>query len=347
MPKPANPAKWPGNIDEEASRWLARLDRENLSASEKAELVAWLQASNDHRRALAGRLTMWSDMDVLSELAHLEPRSEKTGWINNVWQAFRPNHAWPGRACLALSLVFLMSLLFFQSFVSGPKQVNLALATAVGKIDKEQLPDGSVVQLNTNSAAAISYTHDQRNVKLKSGEGMFDVSPDTQRPFVVYAGETRIRAVGTAFSVKMNNDQIQVLVTEGTVAFQSGDETQFISADGNATSETQALGNTATFSERGIEVEHLPPEQLERQLTWRTGMLEFRGETLEYVAQELQRYTDTRIEIVDDDIRQTQLGGYFKIGDIDGLASTLKLGFNIDAKRTGDKVIQLSRGKPD
>ena len=81
------------------------------------------------------------------------------------------------------------------------------------------LPDNSVVQLNTNSRLQFDYRGQARAVYLHQGEVHFSVAKNPDRPFEVYAGTGRVRAIGTAFSVTLNDrsDEVNVLVTEGVV----------------------------------------------------------------------------------------------------------------------------------
>ena len=56
-----------------------------------------------------------------------------------------------------------------------------------------------------------------RNVRIDKGEAWFQVAKDKKRPFVVAAGDVRVRAVGTAFSVRRLEEGADVQVTEGVV----------------------------------------------------------------------------------------------------------------------------------
>ena len=50
------------------------------------------------------------------------------------------------------------------------------------------------------------------------GEALFDVAKNKARPFVVAAGDTNVRVVGTSFSVRhLEASPVQVLVREGVV----------------------------------------------------------------------------------------------------------------------------------
>jgi transmembrane sensor len=83
------------------------------------------------------------------------------------------------------------------------------------------LPDGSKAKLREGSR--LSYHRDNqkgglRQLKLE-GEAYFDVAPDKEHPFVVEAGQTLVRAVGTAFNVRTNAAGTEVVVEEGKVSF--------------------------------------------------------------------------------------------------------------------------------
>ena len=79
------------------------------------------------------------------------------------------------------------------------------------------LDDGSVAELNRGAEIEVNYTVAERRVVLRRGEALFTVAKNPARPFVVRAGGVDVRAVGTAFNVKLAGPNLEVLVTEGTV----------------------------------------------------------------------------------------------------------------------------------
>ena len=54
-----------------------------------------------------------------------------------------------------------------------------------------------------------------RKIRLLRGEAHFVVAHDPGWPFEVFAGRGRIKAVGTAFSVRLTDDRVKVTVFEG------------------------------------------------------------------------------------------------------------------------------------
>ena len=79
------------------------------------------------------------------------------------------------------------------------------------------LPDGTNVKMNTDTSMNVSYGRETRLVNLQSGEAYFEVAHNTVKPFVVRTGNYLVRATGTAFSVKLLDNNLDILVTNGHV----------------------------------------------------------------------------------------------------------------------------------
>src|SRR6202011_1589324 len=97
------------------------------------------------------------------------------------------------------------------------QQEETRFQTAIGERAAVGLPDGSSIDLNTNSRVWVDYTERRRVIRLERGEAFFKVAHDTQRPFWVHAGDSWVRAVGTAFNVYLRPTGPVVTVSEGTV----------------------------------------------------------------------------------------------------------------------------------
>ncbi|WP_183563515.1 FecR family protein [Mucilaginibacter sp. SP1R1] len=88
-----------------------------------------------------------------------------------------------------------------------------------GIVKTDTLSDGSTVTMN--KYALLNYpkkfSAQQRNVSLVKGEAFFTVTPNKAKPFIIAAGNTTIKVVGTSFNVKNNNGIIEVIVETGIV----------------------------------------------------------------------------------------------------------------------------------
>lgn len=197
--------------------------------------------------------------------------------------------------------------------------------------------------LNTESVARVRYDDHQRAVFLEKGEAHFNVAKNHEIPFVVYAGNGKVRAVGTAFNVRLNQQQVDVTVSEGTVRVITPEP-----SDQPATHSDTLT--SITLTERGIvryrdtieSYSYIEPQQLAHKLAWKSGKWIFEGETLAYVIAEANRYTSDKIEIIDPAIVGLRVGGYFNAGDVEPLLAALEVGFGIKVDRSKDGLIQLS-----
>ena len=123
--------------------------------------------------------------------------------------------------------------------------------TARGELHSVVLADGTQIDLNALSAIQVDYSDERRHVALMSGEALFSVLRDDDRPFTVAAGEVTLRVLGTRFNVRRESlDQSRVLLTvlEGRVSVQ----TAAIAARPKATSGT-ADGAVPAVGERAME----------------------------------------------------------------------------------------------
>ncbi|NJO13546.1 MAG: hypothetical protein HC872_08865, partial [Gammaproteobacteria bacterium] len=211
--------------------------------------------------------------------------------------------------------------------------------TAVGEHANIELPDGSVLQLNSNSLARVDYEHRRRLIRLDRGEAFFKVAHDPDRPFWVVAGNSWVRAVGTAFNIYVRPGDVRVTVSEGIVKVMAAAQ-----SDRSAPSDTEPAAGAASVltagqqvdvSRRTIDVRSLQPVELERSLAWRSGMVYFENEPLGEVVSELERYTTLQIVITDDALRDLLVGGTFQSDaqGADALLTMLQDGFGLQIRR--------------
>jgi transmembrane sensor len=209
-------------------------------------------------------------------------------------------------------------------------------ATTIGETRVVPLEDGSVITLNTNSKVLVRYTKARREIRLSQGEALFDVAKNRKRPFVVLAGDTQIRAVGTSFTVKMLPLQpVQVLVQEGVVEVKRPDAV--------AAAAIRARANTLVMAipDAPIAAEMVTPTQLTRDLAWRVGRIAFDNKPLKDAADEFSRYSDTHIQI-DPLIADRTITGLFVSNDPVGFARAAALSLNLRAN-VSEGVIRITR----
>lgn len=208
--------------------------------------------------------------------------------------------------------------------------------TGVGEKRVVRLADGSVIRLNTDSVVEVALTPGRRSLRLLRGEASFDVAPDKARPFVVSADGASVRAVGTAFTVRLRSDLTEVTVTHGVVAVRDC-----------ATAERRVVaGNAAAVRQGAIAVTALARGDIDRRLAWQHGRLSFDGDTLAQAVEEFNRYRATPIVIGDPMLAGVRIGGTFRADRSDDFARALEQSFGIRAVPVADGSLLLVPVEP-
>jgi transmembrane sensor len=222
--------------------------------------------------------------------------------------------------------------------------------TGIGVREKVELPDGTTVDLNTNTALNARISGSRRDIMLARGEALFHVAHDSKRPFYVLAGGTVVRAVGTAFSVRIRDaDHVDVLVAEGRVAVGApGTEANFENPSLLASAPKVSASEAATVRRNSVVVRSVAQEDVTRKLAWTAGHLDFQGETLDDAVQEFNRYNQRQITIADPSIVKMQVGGRFSTTDLESFIAVLQHSFGIRVQVTDNKgdIRLFSGGKP-
>lgn len=90
--------------------------------------------------------------------------------------------------------------------------------TAKGTVSRQQLEDGSLLTLNTQSAADVRFDAHQRTVRLWYGEIAITTAKDAlQRPFRVLTRQGQLTALGTEFTVRQQDNFTQLDVQQHAV----------------------------------------------------------------------------------------------------------------------------------
>jgi transmembrane sensor len=339
----------------EASAWIAKLDR-GITSEEEAALCQWLAESDHNGEVLQDMAKVWDKMYTLGRLSAMFPRKHYR-WRTIRWRAIA--------LAATLAATAVVGSLVVQSFwpaglssmvAGGPEEPEVEATeaavdvyeAAVGEHSTVNLRDGTEINLNTSSVIRVNYTDRHRLIYLEQGEIHVRVKQDKLRPLSVIAGDSIVQAVGTAFNVKMSDDeQIELVVTHGEVAVASGRKTRNRSQEIDPvvlspTSVSVFAGQTAVFGRPDARVSTINADELAVKLAWREGKLIFRGEPLVDAIKEVSRYTAVEFVFMDSASKDVRVAGRFKSGDLEGLLFALKENFAISHERIGDDKIALS-----
>jgi transmembrane sensor len=307
-------------IEEAATEWVARIDR-GLTRAEQSALAQWLAEDTRCREALDLAQTTWKNLDR-AQVFRIAAEESRAAQVT-------PRRNWtPWAYAAGLALVTAAYLGIWFSYI------HTHVRTAIGEIRQVPLEDGSRVTLDTRSQIAVEYEPKQRVVRLESGEALFEVAKDARRPFVVQAGDVRVRAVGTAFVVRRrSDDDIDVTVTKGTVDVWSKTRSQEAAVRISAGSATSLSGATLT-PPRDLTV-----KQIEQATDWKSGVVDLNGRTLGEAAAEINRYNTRRVVISDARLAAQPLVGHVSTSDPLAFAQAAAAMLDAHVREDGDRLV--------
>ena len=346
-------------IKQEAALWAVRMQGytyktdSGIPPEQARELKAWLDQSERHREAFITMAAGWDAMAVMEDLADIIPVSDFVPPQSASDTRASAAGPWAWSPFAAMASVMLCVLVAWS--LLSPQQPQL-YRTAIGEQASYTLADGSVVTLNTASQLRVDYSDQRRAVTLLQGEAHFDVAKNPERPFMVYADQGMVWAVGTAFTVHYRQDYVDVTVTEGRVKvyaeLSQPSAVPKLSPDlspnpppAEQTQPREALllaGEQAAYKQSILSQQSLPPTRLEKKLAWRSGALVFKGETLAQAMAEIARYTDRELIITDPALAELTVGGRFKTDDIDELLLALAASLNLKAEAGAKQSLRFS-----
>jgi len=214
----------------EAAEWWVRLQETGVSRTDREEFVDWLRESALHVAEMLriaqvhGALEHFQKWTRLSTEGSSEPenvvalpQSPSPAAEERGAPGEPPFERHPRRGrlfALAATLAGLTLLGSWLFFNVRPQTIE----TERGERREVALADGSVLQVDPETRLSIHFDEHARRVALERGRALFRVAKNPDRPFLVQADGTTVRAVGTAFGVERDGEAVKITVSEGRVA---------------------------------------------------------------------------------------------------------------------------------
>jgi transmembrane sensor len=357
----------PSDLREAAALWHERL-RDVPSEDTRRGFEVWLEASPDHRAAYEAIELTWAMLQKTAEAPSILALRHETALrlTRHTSQRLRPLRALAAAiAVIAVGMVALGVLTparlpdSLAAWARGLWPGDGRYATATGERLAATLRDGSQVTLDTQSELEVEFTKAERTVRLKRGQAFFEVSKDKTRPFVVEVNNRRLIAVGTAFDVRLDDDQIQVTMVEGVVRVEQaepqagsvtgGSESSSpdVASDGSAHPKVSgpraAMVITAgeqLLVDRHSE-DHVRAADAERATSWRRGQLTFDSVRLGDAIAEVNRYSETKIELTDPSLANIRISGSFATGRSEVFVEAVTTYFPIQVSASNERAVIL------
>lgn len=208
---------------------------------------------------------------------------------------------------IAASLLLLISVGFLLLIGDGSTHIE----NATNKAMAVTLPDGTEVLLQ--QGAELSYGADynevDRLIELE-GQAYFQVAKNAQRPFLVNTSETELRVTGTAFNLRVEEEELEVEVSEGSIELHREGEVVPVKA------------NQCGLALPGRASVVMTAKDLNRH-AWRTGVLRFESLSILEVVEIISNNYGFSVSVTDG--CDFPFSGVFSNGDPVSILETVAL----------------------
>lgn len=333
-------------IEATAADWLARRDR-GLTAAEQDEFLQWRGADPRHAAALARHERTLQHMMRLGSWEPLVDQDPNP----DLFASPRRRTLWRRLALpLSLAVAAAAALLLYNRAPPAPVALAPDSTSRYLRVNERQaLTDGSLVELKDGSRIEVHYSATERRVNLIGGEAHFTVTKNPERPFVVAVEGVAIRAVGTAFNVRLDPAEVDVLVTEGRVEV-TGARAASPPAGPAATpppaATVDAGQRTLVPVERPapqLEVSAVTSAQMQAALAWQQPRLQFLETPLGEAVAEFNRHAARRqaprLVLGHPSLAHLPIGGTFRIDNVRGFVRLLEITLQIRAEERGAEIV--------
>ncbi len=316
-------------VTDAAAHWCMRLHADDCTAAEREAFAHWLAADARHRVEYEAMLEIWDTADLL-------PRTATVVEFNPPRAVARARNWRPLASAAAIALAVL-PLAGWMGWEQGWLPNRYQHFEAGGQPQTVQLSDGSIVELNLNTALSFLNYKDQRKVTLDHGEAFFKVTHDSAHPFIVHAGTGQTRVTGTQFNVWKYQDQVKVTLVEGSV---------LVSSTGSAGGYRLSPGMQASYHAGDFDPQLAQSDDDGNSLAWRSGKLILDNLSLDQALPVINRYLDAPLLLADETTGRIRISGVYNTREVGRLVDNLPKVLPVYLTRSKDGSTVLNRISP-
>ncbi len=347
------------DIEQQASEWLIRSEGGDFTDDQRADMERWLENSR-HETAFLRMREAWRRASRVRSARPLDGTVDPN-LLQKADLAFQGRDdtgasGWPLRVAAAAALTLIAYLVGFAGWITLRPSDWITHTTRIGGHENIALPDGSAIQLNTDSEIRARLTDHLREIQLIRGEAWFQVANDRRRPFTILAANVAVRVnqaddTAATLAVRLRAPSAtDISVTRGSVVLEAEERLLDTALQRAAVpSSTIVEGEVAAVRPAGVHLARVGLEELNRKLSWTAGLLSFQGETLSEVTDEFNRYNRKHLIVTDPAIANRRIGGAFQATDPESFVSALRKGFGVRALEqrgsADDGVIRLTAAR--
>lgn len=217
--------------------------------------------------------------------------------------------------------------------VISPQNYAQSYAGDSGKVRSLKLADGTLVQLDRNSAIDVHFDSHYRRVDVIRGHALFDVGKDVSRPMLVNVGGHVLQDIGTVFDVKRDASGDTLTVISGRVRVLNGSDASPL---GSGALADLTAGQQIELGLAVIGPVH--PVQIPQATAWLPEEIRFQHETIADVARRFNAYTVKPLVIEDEGIAGKRISGLFHANNPQAFVAYLSTLPNVRVIDGADRV---------
>lgn len=286
-------------------------------------LEAVWNASRGLRKAQFIKTEAWSLLEDSMNRNVKMPRRLATQW-------------WTGRTMSIAAALLVLLVAFVYFFTARDEAVVYKTLSTTGETQTFFLPDSSKVTLfrNTTVNYPVQFSEGDRHVTIGRGQAFFEVTPDSQRPFLVHTTQATVRVLGTSFNVALEDEALEVSVRDGRVLVYNSTDSAYLITGQRAL--LRAVSKSFV-SDAAVDV---------NKWGYATGKLVFKETALAVVIDEIEDAYPCTIRVKKEDIKKCLVTATFEGDSIDKIVDLISEGLNLTVKRDGKVFILDGEGCP-
>ena len=292
---------------DQALFWFIKLQSGEVNLEAQKNFEDWLGSNFSNRKEYEELCELWSDLDSVSNTEDRIPislsQTSTNGVSSNKLSKF-----------LAAAIVIFVLGVGFWNQLDILTYLTSDYQTSKGQQKNIQLSDGTKVFMNTNTALSIEYNSDSRVVRILKGQALFRPVHSSTRPFMVVTQNITVKALGTVFEVYKNKSRlVSVELYEGRLAVTEKD------------SKTLKLKAGEKILYRpGSGLSEIKTISAKLDQAWQRGKLIFSDLPLTQVIDEISRYKQGKIIILDDRLKNLKVSGVFDLRHPEKILETIE-----------------------
>jgi transmembrane sensor len=314
----------------EAHEWVVRLTSGQATVADAEAAKRWCRRSPAHALALAEATRLWETLDpVARQLASQGPRLSEppARLLRRVGR-----RALLGGALAASAAAAAGYLVVWPPLELWPSISDFTADYRTGTGERRSVAiDGIAVELNTKSSLnVLPASGTARRLELVSGEAVFAAEglPSTA-PLVVVAGGGHVSAAEAKFDVRCSGMAASVVCLRGTVEVNYGGRITMLHEGQQISYGANGLGSPAAVDAAVATA-------------WREGRLVFHDMPLSKVIDEVNRYRQGRIVLMNAALGRRSIEAILPLDRTDELITLLREAYGVKITTLPGGIVVLT-----